>query len=85
MSYFMLINNDGDVYERIIQKSKENQVKAKFSELDTKGKLYVDCSECTRGGNGTDPDKCSAGWRHKKGGRGGCYLGKLIDGLEVAE
>jgi len=58
---------------------------AKFSERDTKGKLFVDCSECTRGGNGEDADKCSSGWRHKKGHKGGCFMGTLLDGLYVAE
>lgn len=54
-----------------------------FSEYDNKGKLFVDCSECKRGGNGSDKDKCSSGWRNKKGGRGGCFIGSLIDGIEV--
>ena len=31
---------------------------AKYSRTDTKGKLYVDCSECERGGS--DKDKCSS-------------------------
>lgn len=46
---------------------------------DTKGKLYVDCAECTRGGNGNDVDKCSCGWRHKRKNKGGCFLGDLIE------
>lgn len=59
--------------------------KAKYSERDTKGKLFVDCSECERGGNGNDKDKCSAGWRIKKGKNGGCFVGQLINGLYVEE
>lgn len=57
--------------------------KAKYSERDNKGKLFVDCAECERGGNGRDQDKCSSGWRHKKGGKGGCFMGTLLAGLEV--
>jgi len=58
-------------------------LKAKYSEKDNRGKVCVDCSECDRGGNGKDPDKCSAGWRHKKGRQGACFAGKLIDGLTI--
>lgn len=59
--------------------------KAKYSEYDSKGKLYVDCSECNRGGNGSDKDKCSAGCRIKKGHIGGCFCGTLIEGLVMTE
>jgi hypothetical protein len=55
--------------------------KAKYSGKDSNGKVYVDCSECERGGNGSDSDKCSAGWRHKRGGNGMCFLGTLKKGL----
>jgi len=44
---------------------------------DNKGKLYVDCTECTRGHNGDDKDKCSSGWQHKKKHLFGCFLGIL--------
>lgn len=57
--------------------------KAKYSKKDTKGKLFVDCSECERGGNGSDEDKCSAGWKIKKGNRGGCFIGDLLSDLEI--
>lgn len=57
--------------------------KAKHSNKDSKGRLYVDCSECDRGGNGNAEDKCSCGWKVKKGKQGGCFLGILIDGLEA--
>lgn len=52
--------------------------KVKFSGKDSKGMVYIDCSECERGGNGTDPDKCSAGGQHKKGGKGMCFSGVLM-------
>ncbi len=56
---------------------------AKHSFKDSKGKLYVDCSECTRGGNGDDQDKCAAGWRIKRGRKGGCYMGTLLPEMNV--
>lgn len=56
-------------------------MKKVYSEYDSRGALCVDCSECTRGGNGTDQNKCSSGWRHKKGGRGGCYMGTLLPNI----
>lgn len=59
--------------------------KAKYSEYDSKGKLYVDCSECNLGGNGNDKDKCSAGWRVKKGRMGGCFCGTLIECLVMTD
>lgn len=56
--------------------------KARYSTYDTKGKLYVDCSECERGGNGSDKDKCACGWKVKRGGKGlGCFIGMLLEGL----
>lgn len=58
--------------------------KVKYSGKDTRGHLYVDCAECNRGGNGEDVDKCASGWQVKKGNKGGCFLGTLIDGLEVS-
>lgn len=57
--------------------------KAKWSEKDNRGHLSVDCSECTRGGNGNAKDKCASGWKIKKGGMGSCFSGELIEGLEV--
>jgi len=58
--------------------------KAKYSKKDTRGALFIDCSECTRGGNGNDRDKCSCGWKTKRGNKGGCFLGTLLPDLEVA-
>ena len=55
--------------------------KAKYSERDKNNKLYVDCSECERGGNGNAEDKCSCGWRIKREKKGGCFLGTLIAGI----
>lgn len=59
-------------------------MKAKHSKTDDKGHVYVDCSECDRGGNGQAKDKCACGWKVKRAKRGGCYLGTLRDGLSVA-
>ena len=57
--------------------------KAKYSTKDSRGALFVDCSECNRGAHGGDPEKCSSGWKHKKGNKGGCFIGTLVEGLEV--
>ena len=57
--------------------------KAKYSVKDTRGHLMVDCSECERGGNGSDKDKCSCGWKIKKGHKGGCFMGTLIAGMMI--
>jgi hypothetical protein len=57
--------------------------KTKYSERDSRGKIYIDCSECNRGGNGTDPDLCSCGWKTKKPMKGGCFIGELLPGLEI--
>lgn len=43
---------------------------------DTKGKLYVDCTECHRGQYGER--SCSAGWMVKRRGKAGCFLGTLL-------
>jgi len=56
---------------------------AKHSFYDTRNHLWVACSECNRGGNGNDKDKCSAGFHIKRGGKLGCFLGELIDGMSV--
>lgn len=57
---------------------------ARYSKPDTRGHVYVDCSECDRGGNGSDKDKCSCGWQVKRGGNGGCFIGTLRPGLKLA-
>lgn len=57
--------------------------KAKYSKKDSRGMLHIDCSECTRGGNGADKDKCAAGWMIKRGNKGGCFVGTLMPGLSV--
>lgn len=46
--------------------------------IDDKGKQWVACCECNRGGNGSDKDKCSSGWRVKRWNGLGCFLGELI-------
>jgi hypothetical protein len=49
---------------------------------DNKGKLYVDCSECNRGGNGDVVDKCSCGSEIKKSKGLGCFLGDLLKTID---
>jgi len=51
------------------------------SNKDDGGKLWIACSECNRGGNGEDKDKCSSGWRIKRWNHLGCFLGTLIKKL----
>lgn len=53
-----------------------------YSVYDSRGALHVDCSECNRGGNGSDPDKCACGHKYKKGGRGGCFIGTLLGSVD---
>jgi hypothetical protein len=65
------------------EKKRGEEVKRIYSEPDNRGMIYVDCTECERGANGSDKDKCSAGWRYKKGGMGGCFAGTLTP--EIAE
>ena len=50
-----------------------------YSEKDSRGHLVVDCSECERGGNGSDVDKCSCGWKIKKPHIGSCFVGTLME------
>ncbi|MGI5868664.1 MAG: hypothetical protein ACOX9C_04360 [Kiritimatiellia bacterium] len=57
--------------------------KAKYSRKDSSGKLFVDCSECERGGNGRDENKCCIGWAFKQGRQGGCFAGTLRQGLTI--
>jgi len=46
---------------------------------DKRGGLWIACSECERGGNSSDPDKCSCGWRVKKFNQKGCFSGTLME------
>jgi hypothetical protein len=48
------------------------------SQVFCDGKIMVACSECDRGGNGSDADKCACGWRVKRWNKMGCYLGVLL-------
>ncbi len=48
------------------------------SYYDSEGKLWVSCSECERGGNGSDKDKCSCGWKVKRWNGLGCFIGTLM-------
>jgi hypothetical protein len=54
------------------------------SYFDSKGHLFVACSECDRGGNGTDKDKCSCGWQVKRWNKLGCFMGTLLPKYEEA-
>lgn len=55
--------------------------KAKFSQFDSRGMLHVDCTECKRGFYG---DKsCSCGSKNKKAHTGACFIGVLIEHLEL--
>jgi len=45
---------------------------------DSRGALWVACSECERGGNGNDSDKCSTGGKVKKFNKSGCFSGTLM-------
>lgn len=49
-----------------------------YSQYDNRGRLKVDCSECERGGNGSDKDKCVCGYKVKKPKNRGCFLGTLM-------
>ena len=49
---------------------------------DSEGTLFVDCTECERGMNGSDKDKCSSGMRCKKPLLGYCCLGTLISSID---
>jgi len=56
----------------------------RFSRRDSRGKLWVACSECERGGNGDrDSYLCSAGWTITNGGTSGCFCGTLLTRLRT--
>lgn len=56
-----------------------------YSFYDNKGKLYIDCTECNRGVNGDDIDKCSAGVRIKKPQMGGCFIGDILPTVDLSK
>lgn len=45
---------------------------------------WIACSECDRGGKGTNVDKCSNGGLYRKFNGLGCYMGTLRPGLRIA-
>ena len=51
---------------------------------DDKGHRWTACSECDRGGNGKNKDKCSCGWRIKRFNGLGCYVGIEIKKVTAA-
>ncbi len=59
--------------------------KSPHSYYDMRGRLFVDCAECQRGGNGGGDDKCGAGWRHRRPGKGGCFIGTLLEGIQPGD
>lgn len=52
------------------------------SKEDSEGRMWVACSECERGGNGSDIDKCACGWKVKKFNGLGCFNGNLMTKYE---
>jgi len=56
-----------------------------YSFYDNKGKLYVDCTECERGFYGSDEDKCSCGFKTKKPNNGGCFIGTIINSVDLSQ
>lgn len=58
-------------------------MKPKHSKVDSRGHLFVACSECVRGGNGEQD--CSSGWKVKRGGAkyGACFSGELLPKYET--
>ena len=55
---------------------------AKHSFLDIKGHCWTACSECERGGNGSDKDKCMCGYHIRRFNKLGCFIGILLKGLK---
>jgi hypothetical protein len=53
-------------------------MKAIRSFIDSKGRVFIDCAECDRGGNGTHRIACFHGKKIKRAGLGGCYRDGLI-------
>lgn len=51
---------------------------------DNRGLLHTDCTECERGHNGSDVDKCSCGWKQKKPGLG-CFIGTIIPSVDLSK
>ena len=50
-------------------------------ERDNEGRLWVACSECNKGGSGSDEGQCASGGKIKKFNGKGCFLGVLLEGL----
>lgn len=58
------------------------QKKKIYSKVDTRGILFIDCSECECGGNGNNTEKCSSGWHIKKGNIWGCFCGEPMEKIK---
>jgi hypothetical protein len=52
--------------------------KEKHSKTTSDGMRWFACSECERGGNGSDKEKCSCGWQVKRFNGMGCFAGTEI-------
>jgi hypothetical protein len=52
----------------------------RHSYTDGGGRLWVACSECERGGNGKEEDKCARGWKVRRYNKRGCFSGREIRG-----
>ena len=50
---------------------------------DTKNKLWIACSECERGGNGKNINKCCAGGNIKRFNNLGCFMGDLMEKYKI--
>lgn len=46
---------------------------------DRNSKLWVACTECTRGENGSHKKKCPKGFKIKRFNGDGCLKGKLME------
>lgn len=62
------------IIDRVVWPKKQRK-KKKHSFTDVHGRHWVACSECNRGGNGSDKEKCSCGCKVKRWNKQGCYLG----------
>lgn len=54
-------------------------MKIQHSHKDTKGNIFIDCLECSRGSNGKSKyNQCATGHKHKESGHG-CFSGLFLD------
>ena len=53
--------------------------------FDRSKRLFIDCSECKKGGNGTEIKGCMIGHRIIKPREYGCFTGELLDTITSEE